>query len=979
MTASVSYFKQHYDVLKYPIADESTRGLRTAQLGAIHAIGAHLTLDRWPGIVVLPTGSGKTAVLMMTAFLARAKRVLVMTPSRLVRGQIAEDFASLVTLKKVEALGLNVKAPHVIEVTSRMSSLDDWESLRQYDVVVSTPNALSPEIASIPPPPADLFDVLLIDEAHHSPAKTWNSLLRAFDHAHRFLFTATPFRRDRKEIEGKLIYSYSVKHAYQDKIFGDIEYVPVSPDSGFSADVAIAKATQRIFEEDRANGLAHLVMVRTDLKTRAEELKKIYEDHTTLRLRPINSSHSLGHIKKSIRALKQRDLDGIICVDMLGEGFDLPNLKIAAIHAPHRSLEVTLQFIGRFARTGEEKLGKARFLAVPSEIQFAAERLYEEGAAWQAIVQNLSQGRIQHEQAVRESLEKFSRPEIVTEDTEDLSLFALRPYKHVKIYRVYQPIDIAQELSFPPSFEIVFRQLSAEQSTAVFITKEIQKPRWTRLDRFYRSEYDLFVIHYHEASQLLFVNSSRRTAFLYEELVRQYSGGAHQILPLVRINRVLAQLESPEFFNIGMKNSVPNSRQESYRIITGSSAQNAIKESDGHLYHRGHVFGKARAAGVEVTIGYSTASKVWANTNAQIPELIEWCAGLAGKITEHKTVLTQSGLDLLSVGEEVMEFPPGVIAAEWNDEVFRSAVEIEYTGPAGSVHHCDLTDLEIQIDQERSNNHTIAFRIVGPHVNAPAEYSLSGLQFRFQIDPSGGPITVHKRLERIALEEYLKGCPPDFYFADFSRMRGVELFRAASNGRLAFDRHRITTLDWAACGVDITCEFVGKNAVSNGFLSIHDLVWQRFEGEPHEVVIYDHRSGEIADFVSFLVSSNEVEVGFYHCKASHAQHAGERVGDVYEVCGQVVKSIRWFGRRDLLEARLRRRLNTGSKFVKGDREKLKQIFVEMSSKRVRYQVVLVQPGLSCAAMTDRTAYVLAATDEYLQRERGEPVTIWGSV
>lgn len=45
----------------------------------------------------------------------------------------------------------------------------------------------------------------------------------------------------------------------------------------------------------------------------------------------------------------------MICVDMLGEGFDFPNLKIAAIHEPHKSLASTLQFIGRFARTNAEK------------------------------------------------------------------------------------------------------------------------------------------------------------------------------------------------------------------------------------------------------------------------------------------------------------------------------------------------------------------------------------------------------------------------------------------------------------------------------------------------------------------------------------------------------------------------------------------------------------------------------------------------
>ena len=47
---------------------------------------------------------------------------------------------------------------------------------------------------------------------------------------------------------------------------------------------------------------------------------------------------------------------------MLGEGFDLPELKIAAFHDVKKSLPITLQFAGRFTRTSRDNnLGKASF------------------------------------------------------------------------------------------------------------------------------------------------------------------------------------------------------------------------------------------------------------------------------------------------------------------------------------------------------------------------------------------------------------------------------------------------------------------------------------------------------------------------------------------------------------------------------------------------------------------------------------------
>jgi len=48
---------------------------------------------------------------------------------------------------------------------------------------------------------------------------------------------------------------------------------------------------------------------------------------------------------------------------MLGEGFDLPNLKIAAVHDTHKSLAVLLQFTGRFTRAAGKNVGEASVIA----------------------------------------------------------------------------------------------------------------------------------------------------------------------------------------------------------------------------------------------------------------------------------------------------------------------------------------------------------------------------------------------------------------------------------------------------------------------------------------------------------------------------------------------------------------------------------------------------------------------------------------
>src|SRR5438445_667675 len=93
--SAASYFARNYSVLSIPVADDDPPGFREAQRAALFSLGAHFAQRTDPAIVTMPTGSGKTAVLQASAFLLRAHRVLVVTPSRLVREQINDDFRQL--------------------------------------------------------------------------------------------------------------------------------------------------------------------------------------------------------------------------------------------------------------------------------------------------------------------------------------------------------------------------------------------------------------------------------------------------------------------------------------------------------------------------------------------------------------------------------------------------------------------------------------------------------------------------------------------------------------------------------------------------------------------------------------------------------------------------------------------------------------------------------------------------------------------
>jgi superfamily II DNA or RNA helicase len=838
-----NYFASSYPLIRLLKQVSGTEvGLRRGQLGAIFALSAHFTIKHDPAIVVMPTGAGKTASLMLCPFMEAATRVLVVTPSQLLRDQIAEDFSSLAILRRVGVVSESIQSPRVHQARHKLQARDDWDELREFDVVVTTPNTISPVLEGIFPAPSNAFDLLLVDEAHHSPATTWKAVLDAFPQAKRALFTATPFRRDRKHIKGSLVFNYPLSEARKDRIFGDISFVPVNPEATDDPDVTIARQVEEALREDRSKNLNHSILVRADSKARGEELLKKYRASTTLKLALIHSGHSATRVKESIAKLKVRELDGVICINMLGEGFDFPNLKIAALHSPHRSLGVTLQFIGRFARTGDKTIGAARFFAIPAEIEGETSRLFKEDAVWQDLVVNLAEARVAAEDDTRAQLATFSEAAIADEDLEEISLYAIRPAEHVKVYQVPSgvEIDIHQEVRLPKPFEVVFQQASDELSAVVLIANEQQKPAWSDQLKLGRTEYELFVVYYDYQAQLLFINASRRSDNIYRAIASAYAGGVPKILPLYKINRCLAGLTDIECFSVGMKNRLHNSRSESYRIVAGRRADQAIKRTDGRLYHRGHIFCRAQESGERVTLGYSSGSKIWSANKGTVASLVRWCRKLAKKIQNTTAVISAPGLDVLSVGEPLTTIPPNVLAVDWDEIVYLEQVSVRIT-ERDRERNFSAADLSLTID--RANCTSERLRVLAEKDGMIWRLDFNPRRdgfFEFADNP-GAAIDVVYGDNELPFTDFLNECPLHFYFADFARLRGEEWFPCRVPAE-PFDRARIQAWNWLESGVLIEKEFwKGTDIPGAGQLSIHQFLEAHLLAQPNAVVLYDHR------------------------------------------------------------------------------------------------------------------------------------------
>ncbi len=961
-----SYFDNHSGTLRFPEGIGDVTGLRRAQRGAVFAIGSHFSLSNINALISMPTGTGKTGVLMMAPYLLRSQRTLIITPSRMVRDQIAEEYRSLSLLKRLAVLPEDTPCPIVQSIDSRILREEQWDTLFAADVVVTTPMGSSPAIEEIPHPPDNLFDLLLVDEAHHSPAKTWRALMQAFPTARQILFTATPFRRDRQQLPGDFVYEFPLREALRDGVFGSIEFVGCQTEDGVSNDHVIARKAEELYNTDRAQGLDHRVMVRTDSRSRATELQTLYEHSTSLRLAIIHGQHSLSHVRRTVRRLKDGDLDGVICVDMFGEGVDMPQLKIAAIHSPHRSLAVTLQFIGRFARTGGNNLGTAKFVAVPEEIETETKSLYQQGAVWEELVTNLADSRVSGERVLREQLGSFS-PEQVLIPEADLTLSVIRPWYHSKVFHARADVDLHCTVDFGGDIEVVQQFVSDDLNCAVHVCQSVRKPRWMEVPSIQDVEYHLFIIYHDAGRGLLFINSSVKTEDMYSQIAEQLVDGAFTGVSTATINRALRALQNPAFFSVGLKNRLFGNQVESYRIISGGRADGAVSNTDSQLFDRGHLFGSGDSDEGKITLGISTLSKVWSNRAGFVPEYVAWCQAVAEHLSNSAPVITGSRIDLLATGEDVAAIPAAVIGATWHETAYKvHPIVTEVGNPAISS---DLLSLDFEIESFTQTDARILLRGLAEPV--PIVFRIAGNPY-FEID-SPREFSIATRTQVGTLSAYLNSFGFHLYLADFSRLYRNQLFRSNLNlehlPETVFHRQ-----DWQALGVDICREF---GATAHG-VSIHDGIEGILLQSDAVVVVYDHRAGEIADFVSLREENGVILCEVFHCKGSGGANAASRVGDAYEVAGQVVKSVILARSPSALKTELTRRLATGSTLKKGTLVDLERLLDDAERTRFEFRVRLVQPGISVNALTNPVSRVLAAAYDYVLAATGLAPCFWVS-
>jgi hypothetical protein len=245
-------------------------GLRRPQIGALHAIASLWTLSKEKAIIVMPTGTGKTEVMIASSIAAASNRVLIIVPTDALRQQTADKF---LTYGLLHTIGVIEDLPTA--VVGSLSSAPQAENIaaaNACNIVVTTMNSVGLADEATQRQFAALFSHVFFDEAHHTEANTWKQFQTYCTHASVLLFTATPYREDGKAIDGKIIYNFPLSAAQEQLYFRPIHFLEVfQPDAKLSHQ-AIAECAVARLREDLAAGLNHMLMARASTIDQAKHL-----------------------------------------------------------------------------------------------------------------------------------------------------------------------------------------------------------------------------------------------------------------------------------------------------------------------------------------------------------------------------------------------------------------------------------------------------------------------------------------------------------------------------------------------------------------------------------------------------------------------------------------------------------------------------------------------------------------------------------
>jgi superfamily II DNA or RNA helicase len=961
---------------------EGQIGLRKPQVGALHAIHAHWSTSLEVSTVVMPTGTGKTETMLAALVTARCRRLLVVVPTDALRVQLFEKFSTLGILRYPNCAVLNPVAlrPIVGLLKQRPTSsaeVDDF--FNRCNVVVTTSALIGGCVSEVQDRMAEVCTHIFIDEAHHAEAPTWKAFKSKFKARGLpvLQFTATPFREDGVPLDGKIIYVYPLRLAQREGYFREIQFRPVYAFSPARADRDIAN---KVIEELRIDATGrHVAMARVSTTARAIAVLAVYVQLGQYQPIMLHSSMSKEDQKRSRQLLLNGGSRIVVCVDMLGEGFDMPELKIAAFHDLRKSLAVTLQLAGRFTRARAD-LGNPVFIANTADVNLRDElrTLYSQDPDWNLLLPGLSEDAIDTEVAAQAFLTGF------VGQLDEIPLNEIHPAASMVVYRTqctnWTPENYRRAFRGASREERVYPVLNQAERTLVVLAARRQGVPWTDIAPVESIVWELCIAVWDQPRSLLYIHGSTNSGN-YSDFAKALCGDGVSLVRAPEVFRVLAGINRLMLTNVGLDEHI--GRQVRYTGRMGPDVGARLTEATLGTTTKAVLAGVGFERGAPTSIGAGKRGRVWSTLRLRVSTFADWCRRVGAKISDDD-IDPEDVLRGTLIPRMVVARPAAVaIAADWPAELL-DCIESATSLLFSDVVQDHITNVGIELT-ECSAEAPLTIRIFNDlrEVRVGLIFNGEGPSADFSFVYEGEARASIRRGRTYDLCDFLTEFPPTIWFADGSRLDG-NMHTELRVGAPLFSRERLTTIGWN--GIDIRKESQREERRRD---SVQYRTIEHLKVDAgYEVLFDDDGSGEAADIVGIRIDNinapRQITVDLVHCKFSIEETPGARIDDMYVVCGQAQRSVMWLHnkerRTDLFAHLLKReatRVESGrpSRFEVGTAERLAQLREISRTCAIAMRVFIVQPGLSKARAAEHQLALLGVTEKFLTETYQVPLQV----
>jgi len=606
------------------------------------------------------------------------------------------------------------------------------------------------------------------------------------------------------------------------------------------------------------------------------------------------------------------------------------------------------------------------------EVKDELKRLYQHDSDWNALLPLLDDRITEGEFNLREFLGGFQ------DLPDEITLRNVKPAMSTVVYRTkcaaWMPERFEEGITGYDSLDRIYHTLNPHENTLVIVTTRRVSVEWAQIDQIHDWDWQLYILHWDGTKGLLFIHNSSNSGF-FKTLAQAVAGEDVEQIRGPNIFRCLSGVNRIKLQNVGLLEQL--GRLIRYTMRAGSDVEPGITEAQKRKAIKANLFGQGFENGQRSTIGCSYKGRIWSYKTTNLLAWRTWCRAVGDRLID-ETLDPEEVLRGTLVPTLVTERPKKMpIAVDWPDIFYKEPEQVfsfRINGVDVYRHDADLSLLDASEDG--------ALKFAISSGAARAEFKLKLFEKDgvpdYSIETDAPHAVIKHRSRSMQLREFLEKEPPTIWFSDGSALSGNEYVPLRRQPE-PFPRDRIEAWNWTGTSIRVESQGVTKRAESIQFRVITEMKKRGFS-----VVFDDDDSGEAADVVGIFEQGDHLEVEFWHCKFALADEAGGRIKELYEVCGQAQKSIRWLEKpRDLFTHLMRREPRRGeaaesTRYEVGAEKDLLRIREKADSQPVRLRVFVVQPGLSKAAASAGQLELLAVTENYLLETFAVPFGVVGS-